>query len=320
MRPTPTADEIRTAYRLLLDREPDEAGMAFYGRLAEAGQLDFARLREILLASEEYRLRFRHRRVTVELRGAKLVVDAEDPAFGAGLAGGAPHDPLVAAVLHRLLRPAAVYVDIGANIGALALPAALRVGPRGKVIGFEPDPANASLFLAGVAANGFSQVRLFPLALSDAPGVFALQGASNAYLVPPGETDVMVQAMPGDELLAAEPRIDVVKLDIEGHEPRALAGLARTLARHRPWIVLEFNPRCLRDHGGTTPERFAEQLFALTPRVQVLHPEKEVLADTPADLLAAWRAANAQAVTEGGLPDGMAHLDLVFRVGCAPKG
>lgn len=312
----PGREEIRTAYRLLLGREADPGGLEHYAAMAEAGRLDFARLREIFLASEEYRTRARRRRTRVEIGGAVVVVDAEEPAFGSVIARTGRYETHVAAAVARCLSPGACFVDVGANVGAIALPAARIVGPKGRVIGFEPDPSNAALFLAGVAANGFGHVRLFSLALSDRPAVFALQGGSNGYLVPAGETDIAAQALPGDEILAGEARIDLIKLDIEGHEPRALAGLAATLARHRPWILTEFNPRCLRDHAGTTPAAFAAQLFALAPRLEVLQPDGPgpILEGAEA-LLSLLEARDRDAAAAGLMPPGMLHLDLLLRVG-----
>ena len=314
--PVATPEEIRFAYRLLLDREPDPAGLAHYTAMAATHRLTLAQLRDIFLISEEYRGRVRGRVVQVDIGGCVVVVDPADPIFGATIARHRMWEPHLRAILMRHLAPGSVYVDIGANLGTMAFPAAVRVGPGGKVIAFEPDPTNIAQFLQGVAANGFGHVTLFPVALSDARAVFALQGGSNAYLVAPGGSDLMAQAMMGDDLLGAEPRIDVIKLDIEGHEPFALRGLARTLACHRPLVLCEFNPRCLHDHIGLPPAAFAAEIFALTRAVTAIeHDGRENAVASAADLLALWAARNAQAVATGHLPDGMLHVDLLFRPG-----
>lgn len=310
----PGAEDIRSAYRLLLGREADPGGLAHYAALAERGELGFDRLREVMLGSDEYRRRLRSRRRGIRIGGATVVVDEAERDFGAAIARDGVWEPHVLALLDRLLAPGAVFVDVGANVGAMALPAAARVGPTGRVIGFEPLPANATLFLQGVVANGFGHVVLYPLALSDAPGVFAMQGGSNGYLVAPERTELMVQAVRGDDLLAGEPRIDLVKLDIEGREPWALRGLARTLARHRPWVLCEFNPRCLALHPGASAESMAAQVFALAPEVTALrHDGREERLGSAAALLEFWAACDREAVAGGLLPPGMVHLDLLFR-------
>lgn len=311
-----TEEAIRWAYRVILGREPDAGGLARYAAEARDHGLTLARLREIFLSSEEFRSRARQRVATVEMGGHVVVVDPEEPAFGAAIARHGTWEPHLGALLDRNLRPGDVVVDVGANVGVFAFRAARLVGPAGRVIAFEPDPANAALFLRGVAANRFGHVTLFPLALSDRRAVFALQGGANAWLVPAGATEVMAQAVPGDEVLATEPRVDFVKLDIEGHEPFALRGLARILALHRPLVLCEFNPRCLRDHAGQDPAGFADAIFALAGDVTAIgHDGTETPVVGAGALLALWEREDRRATESGLLPAGMLHLDLLFRPG-----
>ena len=58
------------------------------------------------------------------------------------VAGGG--EPAVQAALSKHLRPGMVFYDIGSNIGFFSLIAARLVGPRGRVIAFEADPAVAA--------------------------------------------------------------------------------------------------------------------------------------------------------------------------------
>ncbi|HYF09655.1 MAG TPA: FkbM family methyltransferase [Acetobacteraceae bacterium] len=309
-------DEIRFAYRLLLDREADPAGLAHYVAMARRIGLTPGRLREIMLASDEYRQRNRRRVQPVEVGDHVVVVDPMEPCFGVIIARYHGWEPHIAAVIGRLLTAGAVHVDVGANVGITAFRAARLVGEGGKVIAFEPDPNNAALFLRGVAANGFRHVTLFPLALSDRRAVFSLQGGSNGYLVPPEWSDLAIQAIPGDDMLDREPRVDLIKLDIEGHEPAALRGLAHTIARHRPWVLCEYNPLCLRDHAALDQAEFAAQIFAMTPAATAIeHDGRETRLGSAAELVGFWQDCNARAVAGGLLPDGVVHLDLLFRPG-----
>ena len=43
----------------------------------------------------------------------------------------------------------------------------------------------------------------------------------------------------GDTLFADEPRIDMIKIDVEGMEIQALSGLNATISRHRPMLFVE---------------------------------------------------------------------------------
>src|SRR5947207_4362897 len=76
-------------------------------------------------------------------------------------------DPWVDRTLRRLARPGEVALDIGANIGATSLVLARAVGPRGRVVAFEPHPANVVLLRANLSANTLSMVDVHELALSD---------------------------------------------------------------------------------------------------------------------------------------------------------
>lgn len=308
--------EVHCAYRLLLDRVADPASLANYAREALEGRLTHRSLREALMRSPEFaELQLFGRHITVDIGGGVVVVlDPEEPCFGRSIFEHGTWEEHLAIVLARHLRPGDVMVDIGANVGVMSFRAARLTQSVGRVIAFEPDPANAACFLRGVAANGFSHVTLFPLALSEAPRLFGLHGGSNGYLTPAGTSAVMIQTMRGDDLLAAERRIDFIKLDIEGHEPQALAGLAQTLARHRPMVLCEFNPRCLTDHIGAAPEAFASQLFGLTSSVVAIeHDGTETVCTSAPALIKHWMTCDEKATMSGHLPSGTVHLDLLFR-------
>ena len=307
--------EIEVAYRLLLGREADPGGLATYERMATEG-LDLEGLRNIFLASPEYRSHFAgaQQRI-VDMGRARVVVDATEPEFGRHIAQHGSWEPHIMAILERHLKPGDTYVDIGANVGVMAFTAAAAVGPAGRVLAFEPHPDNVRNFLAGVAVNGFDNVTLHGFALSDSQSVFSLIGTSNGYLMPGGQTVFQTVALPGDPILADLPRLDFLKIDIEGHEPQALKGLDRTLRKHRPMVLGEFNPRCLRDHIGCPPAQFAEQLFGLTDTIDAIeHDGRVTNVRTPGALIELWERKNAEAVATNFLPDGMVHFDLLFRI------
>src|SRR4029079_568435 len=58
------------------------------------------------------------------------------------------------------------------------------------------------------------------------------------------------------DLLHADLPVDLVKLDVEGFEPRVVRGMERMLARCRPIVVSEYAPSNLRALGGTQPEEY----------------------------------------------------------------
>jgi len=307
--------EIELAYRLLLGREADHSGIAHYQHMGERG-LDLEGLRADIMGSPEYRANFgTPGQRTIDMGHAKVVVDAGEPEFGRHIATHGSWEPHVMAIIQQNLQRGDTYVDIGANVGVMAFTAAAAVGPSGRVLAFEPHPDNIRHFLAGVAANGFDNVTLHGFALSDAPSIFSLIGSSNGYLMPEGQTVFQTVALEGDPILADEPRIDMIKIDIEGHEPQALAGIDKTLLKHKPIVLGEFNPLCLKDHIGCPPAQFADQLFGLTDRIEAIEHDGRINeVRSPAELLTLWERKNAEAVATNFLPDGMRHFDLLFRV------
>jgi len=309
------SDEIKLAYRLLLGRQADPGGLAHYQRMGENG-MDVDGLRADIMASPEFRsTQNPPGQRLVDMGHAKVVVDAGEPEFGRHIAQHGSWEPHIIAIIQRYLKPGNTFVDIGANIGVMSFTAAAAVGPNGRILAFEPHPDNIRHFLAGVAANGFHNVTLHGFALSNTQSIFSLIGSSNGYLMPQGQSIFQTVALPGDPILADETRIDMIKIDIEGHEPQALAGIEATLRKHRPIVLGEFNPRCLNDHIGCPPPQFADQLFDLTDRVEAIeHDGKVNEVRTAAELIDLWERRNAEAVAANFLPDGMLHFDLLFRV------
>ncbi len=305
------------AYRLILQREPDEPGLHHYRQLVAAG-LTREALAQAFLHSEEHRQRLRHEHrsdeVAVELGGYQVMVDRSDPDFGADIAHWRVYEEPVRQALREQLAPDDVCLDVGANVGVMTFLAATVVGANGRVIAVEPNPDNVQLLYRGLLLNRFTNVEVLPLAASDRRSVFALSGHSNTELEDAGPPDTdgrLVQAVVLDDLLGDLPRLDLVKLDIEGCEPAALRGLARLVTTHRPTLLVEFNPRCLTRRGEDT-SAFAAQLLDLYPPVRAIShfgdDERFTRAD---DLLSFWRRRAGEVTAGGQLPEGLLHFDLV---------
>jgi len=174
-----------------------------------------------------------------------------------------------------LVRPGDCVLDIGANIGFYTVWLAGLTGPRGKVIAFEPDLDNAALLERNIALNACGNVRIVPMALSDDAGSATLYrcefNAGMHRLYPSvccagdGES---VGIARGDDLALG--RVDFIKIDIEGFEPRAIAGLAGTI-RSNPQLAMiaEFSPLALME-AGTSPNEYLRILRSLGLRAFAL--------------------------------------------------
>jgi FkbM family methyltransferase len=207
-------------------------------------------------------------------------------------------------------------VDVGANIGVITFLAATIVGATGRVIAVEPNPDNLQLLYRGIVLNGFSNVEVLPFAASNRRAVFSLTGGtSNTHLIgarPVQEGGAFVQSIVLDEALVGLPRLDFVKMDIEGHEPPAFEGFSKLIARHRPTLLVEFNPRCLIDLHRQDPSAYLRQIFALYPHVRVTSAFKDdVTFERADDVMAYWERRNREVTAQGLLPDRLLHFDLV---------
>src|SRR4051794_39643433 len=81
------------------------------------------------------------------------------------------YEPRVAAFLQSRIRPGAEIWNVGANVGVYALQAANWVGPSGRVLAFEPNPAAARLLMRNVRLNGLQgRVEIVPSAVGETCG------------------------------------------------------------------------------------------------------------------------------------------------------
>ncbi len=157
--------------------------------------------------------------------------------------------------LKKHLSSGAIFVDIGANIGAYTLIASKMVTKYGKVFAFEPAKHVYDQLLRNISLNQFENIRLEKLALFDKKTKLELKISSNANLgmssihdhdEETGEIEV-VEAISGDEYFKqiAPSRMDLIKLDIEGAELFALQGLKQTIEKFRPLILIELSEAVL---------------------------------------------------------------------------
>lgn len=123
------------------------------------------------------------------------------------------------------LGPESVVVDAGAHIGSFAVLAGA-LAPRGRVLAFEPEPANFAMLQQNIALNGMSHVTAFNRAVGGTAGPRELHLSLKATttgghsLVRGGERSVTVECTTLDRIVEGQrlDRIDFLKLDCEGAE------------------------------------------------------------------------------------------------------
>jgi FkbM family methyltransferase len=138
-----------------------------------------------------------------------------------------------------------VVYDVGAHGGWYTLLASELVGPRGKVVAFEPLPSVLTLLKRNVEINHCTNVQIVEAAVSDNDGTatfFALADGTLGSLSPSyGPNTTTVKTVKIDSLVREKiiPAPYVIKMDIEGGELAALKGAESMLVEHAPMIFLE---------------------------------------------------------------------------------
>ena len=175
---------------------------------------------------------------TIERGGYSWVVgnNYTDDAFGPS-----DHEAPLEPVFREMLGVDGVFLDVGAHVGHWAV---LLAGQARKVIAVEANPATAGVLRANVAANGLGNVTVLEAAAWDCDQLLRMEdphgkirGASTRTI--PDDEHGTVRGQPLDGLLAGEPEIRLVKLDVEGADIHALNGMRETLARCRPGMIVE---------------------------------------------------------------------------------
>ena len=149
----------------------------------------------------------------------------------------------------ELARDAETVLDVGANTGVFALSAAA-INPDARVTAFEPVPRVVEKLRANVALNG-GRIAVESVAVSDREGTARLCDTDSAHVY----SASLGQAMLGDEytrsydvptvslddFCAANEieRVDLVKIDVERHEPSVIRGFRKMISAHRPTLVVE---------------------------------------------------------------------------------
>jgi len=150
------------------------------------------------------------------------------------------------AIIRSLVKPGMRVLDVGANVGYYALMLAHMVGEHGQVICVEPSPENLPELRLNVERNSLANVSVIPMAVGAENGEARLLGGINSGVVADGGA-YSIQVKKIDDLGVG--KIDLLKMDIEGHEGFALDGASRTLAENRPVLFIECHPKLLRRAG-----------------------------------------------------------------------
>ena len=211
--------------------------------------------------------------VEVRLRdGTLMALDARGRTEGSAVWNGV-FDPATIAILKACLPAGGHLLDVGANVGLIAIPLARHLAATGgAVTAIEPVAANAERLRRSACLNDL-QLPVMQCALSDRPGEVVMTretsfGATSGNAVmgsaAPARGEVTTVPATTMDLLAQSGRIgrvDCIKVDIEGAEVLFLHGALEYLKDAQPCIFGEFHSGLMPAFGHT----FLDVADALQP-------------------------------------------------------
>jgi FkbM family methyltransferase len=133
-------------------------------------------------------------------------------------------------------------IDVGANIGYLAC-LMLHHRPRSRVLCIEPQPDIAAMLRHNLAQVSASRWSVLEAGLSDAEGdghmqVSAANRGAGALVQQGQEANLTIPLVPAARVFGELAQLDVMKMDIEGHEETVFRSAAEAIARLQPKAIL----------------------------------------------------------------------------------
>ncbi|MCA3275062.1 MAG: FkbM family methyltransferase [Roseomonas sp.] len=236
-----------------------------------------------------------HEALTRLYTGHRIYVDTRDISIASHLMLEGRWEPWVERALIPAIKPGMRFIDVGAHFGYYTLLGAEMVGAHGHVYSFEANPLIFQKLIKSVAVNGFEgRVSLFNVAVHDTSSPMEILFRHDAS--GGGWTDVATGARPAvhevlpvqgealDTLLADVPQVDVIKIDVEGAEPKVLAGAKNLIARSRNLtMILEFDTRRI---SKEPPQDYLQNFLTQGFSIAIVEPAGLVEKLSPAECLA----------------------------------
>ncbi len=149
------------------------------------------------------------------------------------------YEPEQTQAFQEIVRPGSVVYDVGAHYGYYTLLASVLAGLAGKVVAFEPSPANIRRLQTHLRINRCANVTLIETALSNVTGRASFdssRGSGTGRLSPDGAVEVQTSTL--DAVSSQLPVPNVLKIDCEGAEALVLAGGEKMIRAAKPAIFL----------------------------------------------------------------------------------
>jgi len=194
------------------------------------------------------------------IHGVKYFIDPDDLITAPQMIIYRQWEADLSNLFRQLCTPASVVIDVGANFGYFTCLAGTLVGARGKghIYAFEPNPKLARLLRRNVEINwSMAPIVIHETAVANLSGPVTLHiphaHSANASLSASASLDadrVDVQAIRLDDIIPSDVIVDIMKIDVEGHEFGVLCGAQNVISRSPAIkIIVEWSRSQMADAG-----------------------------------------------------------------------
>ncbi len=313
-------ENIKLLYKVLLNREADPSGLQTWGAYVKGIKTDSVyELASAMIQSEEFLRLHKLRKASIWDTFCRVTYEEVEftlpyPDFTyLNLSVAQTYEPYVSSHMFSRLSGVRTFVDVGANLGLFTLPLAKKI-PHGHIYSFEASSRNANVLQQNVWANSIQNVTVYPLGLSDVNGCLYFskdRQTSNNTLVGEGNQGASFEVVPVvtlDGFWNKEIPIDMVKIDIEGHEYKFFKGAMETVRRNMPMIYLEYSDEFQKLGSGQSGASLLSELIDIGYGFEILHREKpsEKILGSKYEIIEQINSALTRHITH----DHGSHLDL----------
>jgi FkbM family methyltransferase len=186
-----------------------------------------------------------------------------------------------------LIKPNSIVLDVGANIGYETSVFA-KFADKGTVHSFEPIKSNVELIKKTAHVNKLTNIKIHKMALGEKEQVVTIVyndenrgGATiinDKKVVDLHENKQKIQVKTLDNWYADNASkvkaCDLIKVDIEGHEPSFLKGARKFILKFKPALIVEVNHWVLDGINRVTIPDYLDQLFSLYPYIAAFHGDE----------------------------------------------
>jgi FkbM family methyltransferase len=156
----------------------------------------------------------------------------------------------------KFIKEGDLVIDIGTHMGDTTVPMGLATGPKGMVLGFDPNPHVFKIFAVNASLNKNKvNIRPLPYAITNEDGEFFFTSSEASFNnggIERSETNrhgnfTLNQKVQGinlekylkENLSDKLPKLSFIKVDTEGYDKTVLESIAGLLQSQKPTVVAE---------------------------------------------------------------------------------